>query len=97
MMYRLFSVFSTLLCDMSITPTCLGNASGVPLITYVKKKEDGSWASPQSVFNHLSGTAALASKYAASLESSSWVYAAGKGHDTGKSSLAWQNYIKTVR
>jgi CRISPR-associated endonuclease/helicase Cas3 len=66
------------------------------LIAHVKKNEDGSWASPQSVSDHLSGTAALASKYAASFESSSWAYAAGIGHDTGKSSLAWQNYIKTV-
>jgi len=96
MTYRLFSVFSTLLCDMSITPTSLGNASGVPLITYIKKKADVSWASSQSVSDHLSGTAALASKYAASFESSSWVYAAGESHDTGKSSIAWQNYIKKV-
>jgi CRISPR-associated endonuclease/helicase Cas3 len=81
---------------MSITPTCLGNASGVPLITHVKKKEDGSWVSPQSVFYHLLGTATLASKHAASFESSSWVYTAGKSHDTGKSSIAWQNYIKKV-
>lgn len=54
------------------------------LIAHVKKNDDGSWASPQSVSDHLCGTAVLASKYAASFESSSWAYAAGMGSDTGK-------------
>lgn len=93
---RLFSNMSTLLCDMAITPTGLGCTDAVPPIAHVKKNEDGSWASPQSVSDHLCGTAVLASKYATLFRSSSWAYAAGISHDTGKSSTAWQNYIKKV-
>jgi CRISPR-associated endonuclease/helicase Cas3 len=65
------------------------------LIAHVKKNEDGSWALPQPLIDHLEGTARLASKFAEIFNSSSWAYVAGLAHDTGKSPLAWQHYLET--
>jgi len=64
------------------------------LIAHVRKNEDGSWAPPQSISDHLSGTAKLAAKFAAPFGSSAWGYAEGIGHDTGKGEPLWQQYIK---
>ncbi len=63
------------------------------LIAHVRKNEDDTWAEPQSLADHLAGTANLASKFAESFGSSAWTYAAGIAHDTGKSPEAWQRYL----
>ncbi len=65
-------------------------------IAHVKKNEDGSWAIPQSVSDHLHGVATLAAKFASSFDSSAWAYAGGMGHDTFKEAAVWQNYIKIM-
>lgn len=62
-------------------------------IAHVRKNEDSTWAEPQSLADHLIGTANLASKFAESFGSSAWAYAAGIAHDTGKSPEAWQRYL----
>ena len=62
-------------------------------IAHVRKNEDDTWAEPQSLTDHLVGTANLASKFAESFGSSAWAYAAGIAHDTGKSPEAWQRYL----
>jgi len=63
-------------------------------IAHVQKNDDGSWAEPQLLIDHLEGTARLASKFADAFNSSSWGYAAGFAHDTGKSTPVWQRYLK---
>lgn len=62
-------------------------------IAHVRKNEDGTWAEPQPLTDHLAGTAKLASKFAESFGSSAWAYTAGIAHDIGKSSEAWQRYL----
>jgi len=62
-------------------------------IAHVRKNEDDTWAEPQSLTDHLVGTANLASKFAESFGSSAWAYAVGIAHDTGKSPEAWQRYL----
>lgn len=62
-------------------------------IAHVKKYPDGTWAEPQSLEEHLEGTARLAEKFAQAFGSEAWANAAGFGHDTGKSPEAWQKYL----
>ena len=54
------------------------------LIAHVRKNEDGTWANPQPLINHLEGSAKLASRFAEAFNSASWAYAAGFTHDIGK-------------
>lgn len=68
--------------------------SGEP-IAHVKKNDDESWAAPQPLNEHLSGTAELAEYFAARFWSGQWGRAAGLCHDTGKARLEWQRYIRT--
>ncbi|GAB6277151.1 MAG: CRISPR-associated helicase Cas3' [Rectinema sp.] len=63
------------------------------LIAHVRKNEDGSWAPPQPLIDHLEGSARLASKFAETFDSSAWAYAEGLAHDTGKATPAWQHYL----
>ncbi len=53
-------------------------------IAHVRKNEDGTWANPQPLINHLEGSAKLASRFAEAFNSASWAYAAGFTHDIGK-------------
>lgn len=62
-------------------------------IAHVRKDEDGSWAEPQTLEEHLLGTARLAERFAEAFNSGSWGYSAGIGHDTGKAPKAWQDYL----
>jgi len=66
-----------------------------PLIAHVRKNEDGSWAPPQLLVDHLEATAQLASRFAKVFNSSLWAYLAGMVHDIGKSSPEWQRYLET--
>lgn len=63
-------------------------------IAHVRKNEDGSWANPQLLSEHLEGAARLAEIYAAKFHSGKWGKVAGLAHDAGKGRVAWQNYIR---
>jgi CRISPR-associated endonuclease/helicase Cas3 len=62
-------------------------------IAHVKKLEDGRWAEPQSLLEHLNETALLAAKFAENFDSTEWAHALGMCHDVGKGTIEWQNYI----
>lgn len=63
-------------------------------IAHVRRNEDGTWAEPQSLEDHLIGTARSAAAFAADFDSESWGYAAGVSHDTGKGTHDWQRYLR---
>jgi CRISPR-associated endonuclease/helicase Cas3 len=65
------------------------------IIAHVRRNEDGTWAKPQELQEHLLGTARMAEGFASAFESGSWGYAEGIGHDTGKATEAWQRYLCT--
>lgn len=63
-------------------------------IAHVRKNEDGTWAEPQLLSEHLGGAAKLAEEYTAKFNSGQWGKAAGLAHDAGKGRTSWQNYIR---
>lgn len=63
-------------------------------IAHVKRNEDGSWAKPQLLSEHLEGTARLAEVYTSKFDSGEWGKVAGLAHDAGKGRLAWQDYVR---
>ena len=64
------------------------------LIAHVKQNEDSSWAEPQSLLEHLQGTAERAGYFARAFDSETWAYIAGITHDAGKAPEKWQKYLK---
>lgn len=63
-------------------------------IAHVRKKEDGTWAPPHRLSDHIEETARLAEAFAAEFNSGAWGKAAGLAHDAGKGRLLWQRYLK---
>jgi CRISPR-associated endonuclease/helicase Cas3 len=63
-------------------------------IAHVRKNNDGTWAPPHMLLDHLEKTAETAEKNAAKFQSGSWGKAAGAFHDTGKARLVWYDYIQ---
>ncbi|MDR2417851.1 MAG: CRISPR-associated helicase Cas3' [Treponema sp.] len=63
-------------------------------IAHIRRLDKDKWAEPQTVSEHLRGTAELASRFAADFDSSEWAYALGMAHDTGKATVAWQRYLR---
>ncbi len=63
-------------------------------IAHVRKNDDGSWAAPQMLLEHLEGTAGLAKRFADKFNSGDWAEVAGLAHDAGKGRVAWQNYLR---
>lgn len=63
------------------------------MIAHVRKNEDGTWAEPQSLMEHLEGTAKRAQCNAAKFASGEWGKALGLNHDTGKGRVVWQEYL----
>jgi CRISPR-associated endonuclease/helicase Cas3 len=63
------------------------------LIAHVRKNNDGTWAEPQALENHLANTAKTAEEFAAQFSSADWAKAAAMLHDLGKSTAAWQEYL----
>lgn len=64
------------------------------IVAHVRKNEDGTWAEPQGLIEHLENTARLAENYCSSFKSGQWGKAAGLAHDAGKGRLIWQKYLK---
>nr|WP_202945743.1 CRISPR-associated helicase Cas3' [Acetonema longum] len=62
-------------------------------IAHVRKNDDGTWASPHLLSQHLDGTAGLAETFAAKFHSGKWGKIAGLAHDAGKGRPEWQKYI----
>jgi CRISPR-associated endonuclease/helicase Cas3 len=65
----------------------------VDFIAHVRKDALGNWAKPQTLEEHLKGTADLAKQFAGEFDSADWAYALGLAHDAGKGTVEWQNYI----
>ena len=63
-------------------------------IAHVRKREDGTWAPPHRLSDHIEETARLAEAFAAEFQSGAWGKAAGLAHDAGKGRLSWQRYLK---
>lgn len=63
------------------------------MIAHVRKNDDGAWAPPHLLSQHLDGAAKLAKNFAAKFDSGEWGMVAGLAHDAGKGRLAWQEYI----
>jgi CRISPR-associated endonuclease/helicase Cas3 len=62
-------------------------------MAHVRKEENGQWAEPHWLDDHLRGTAEKASQFASIFDSAEWGYAAGISHDLGKSPQNWQKYL----
>lgn len=63
-------------------------------IAHVRKNEDGTWALPHRLSEHLAGTSKLAEMFAEKFESRTWGKVAGLAHDVGKGRLLWQSYLQ---
>lgn len=63
-------------------------------IAHVRKHEDGTWASPHKLTEHIVATAQLAETFSAEFNSGAWGTAAGLAHDAGKGRLLWQRYLQ---
>ena len=63
-------------------------------IAHVRQFEDGTWASPHKLSEHIAGTANLAETFASEFSSGAWGRAAGLAHDAGKGRLLWQRYLR---
>ncbi len=59
-------------------------------IAHVKKNEDGSWAEPQRLDDHLEGTAKHTEEFAQVFSSGAWGRVCGIGHDMGKARETYQ-------
>ena len=63
-------------------------------IAHVRKNDDGTWALPHKLSDHLAGTAKLAESFSGKFDSGGWGKVAGFAHDAGKGRVCWQQYLK---
>ncbi|MCL6591667.1 MAG: CRISPR-associated endonuclease Cas3'' [Firmicutes bacterium] len=63
-------------------------------IAHVRKNDDGTWAAPHLLSEHIKGTASRAEAFAEKFQSGKWGEAAGAGHDAGKGRPVWQRNIR---
>lgn len=63
------------------------------LIAHVRKNEDGTWAAPHKLLEHLENTSKRAEINANKFRSGAWGKAAGLIHDAGKGREEWQRYL----
>lgn len=64
------------------------------MIAHVRRNEDGTWASPQSLIKHLEGTSLITRDNAYKFTSAAWGKVLGLAHDIGKGRAVWQKYLK---
>jgi len=64
-------------------------------IAHVLKMENGDWARPHKLLDHLLGTAKRAEIFANSFNSAEWGFILGLAHDLGKGRPLWQKYLYT--
>ena len=64
-------------------------------IAHVLKMENGDWARPHKLLDHLLGTAKRAEIFAKSFNSAEWGFILGLAHDLGKGRPLWQKYLYT--
>ena len=63
------------------------------LIAHVRKNEDGTWAAPHKLLEHLENTSKRTEINANKFRSGAWGKAAGLIHDAGKGREEWQRYL----
>lgn len=63
-------------------------------IAHVRKNEDGTWANPHRLSDHIADTARQAEAFTTEFHSGAWGKAAGLAHDAGKGRLLWQRYLR---
>ena len=63
-------------------------------IAHVRKNEDGSWAKPHSLTEHLIGTSKLSRRFSEKFNSGGWGEIIGLLHDLGKGRKEWQEYLR---
>lgn len=64
------------------------------IIAHVRTEENGQWAPPHALADHLKGTSEIAGKFAKKFNSQDWGRAAGLAHDAGKGRPEWQRYLR---
>lgn len=64
-----------------------------PIIAHVKQNDDGSWADPHLLQEHLERTAERARRFAEKFKSAEWGDVLGLSHDLGKGRGMWQSYL----
>ena len=64
------------------------------LIAHVKRFEDGRWARPHRLLDHLLMTGNLAADFADKFGSREWGELLGIAHDAGKGRPIWQRYLR---
>jgi CRISPR-associated endonuclease/helicase Cas3 len=62
-------------------------------IAHVRRLDNGEWDEPQSLEDHLRGTAELAASFAEDFNSSEWGYVLGMAHDIKKGTEVWLSYL----
>lgn len=60
---------------------------------HVRQNEDGSWAEPHYLDEHLTGTSRLTAEFAAAFGAYEWGIALGLAHDIGKGRERWREYL----
>jgi CRISPR-associated endonuclease/helicase Cas3 len=63
-------------------------------LAHVRKLDNGQWAEPQLLEDHLRETADLAAEFASEFDSREWGYALGMSHDSGKATHEWLDYLR---
>jgi CRISPR-associated endonuclease/helicase Cas3 len=69
-------------------------SDGIEYIAHVRRDENGNWANPHPLREHLMYTGEVAGRFASKFNSEMWGKLAGVAHDAGKGRETWQNYLR---